>query len=216
MLVYLIQGGPMMIPLLICSIAAIAVLIDRLVAFRAYNKIDNRALRAEIMTLMQENRVRDAKNLCAATPGPVSAVLLAGIQAFEKVKALGGSPESLRMIVAKSMEDYAPHAINAVESRFNILSTVGNSAPLFGMTGTVTGMIKSFGALAEAGSLDAGVVGAGISEALITTAAGLIIALVAVIPYNIFMGITERIGLEIEESASELVDLVAVLSEAGK
>ena len=209
----IINGGPLMIPLLGCSIAALAALIDRYLAFRAYSKVDTRSLRAEILTLLEENRIMEAKNLCASTPGPVSAVLLVGLQSFEKLLSIKGSPESLRLIVAKSMEDYSVTALNAVETRLNILSTVGSAAPLFGMTGTVTGMISSFGALSQAGGLDAGVVGAGIGEALITTAAGLLIALAAVIPYNMFMARAERIGLEIEEAAAEMVDFISMRAE---
>lgn len=209
----IINGGPLMIPLLACSIAALAALIDRFLAFRAYGKVDARSLRAEILTFLEEQRVLDAKNLCASTPGPVSAVLLVGLQSFEKVLSVKGSPESLRLIVGKAMEDYSVTALNAVETRLNILSTVGSAAPLFGMTGTVTGMIGSFGALAKSGGLDAGVVGAGIAEALITTAAGLIIALLAVIPYNVFMARVEGIGLEIEEAASEMIDFIAMRAE---
>jgi biopolymer transport protein ExbB len=81
------------------------------------------------------------------------------------------------------------------------------------MTGTVTGMIRSFGSLSGAGSLDAGVVGAGISEALVATASGLIIALISLIPYNSFMNRVEKMTLEIGEAASELVRFVAIRAE---
>ena len=87
----IINGGPLMIPLLGCSIAALAALIDRYMAFRAYSKVDTRSLRAEILTLLEENRIMEAKNLCASTPGPVSAVLLVGLQSFEKLLSIKGS-----------------------------------------------------------------------------------------------------------------------------
>ena len=167
------------------------------------------------MTLLAEDRVDDALTLCAGTPSPVSAVLLVGLQAYERIRQVGGNAESIRSIMGKAMEDYSSHALNAVEKRLNVLSTVGNSAPLFGMTGTVTGMIASFDALQKMG-MDAGAVASGISEALITTAAGLIIALIAVIPYNIMMSSSEKIALEIEESSSELVDFLAMRAEKQK
>jgi biopolymer transport protein ExbB/TolQ len=111
-------------------------------------------------------------------------------------------------IMEKAMDDYAQHAMSAVEKRFNVLVTVGSAAPLFGMTGTVTGMIASFGAMSAAG-VEASGVAAGISEALITTAAGLLIALAAVIPYNVFLSMSEKIDREIGETSSELLDFVA-------
>jgi biopolymer transport protein ExbB/biopolymer transport protein TolQ len=98
--------------------------------------------------------------------------------------------------------------MSTVRKRLWILSTVANAAPLFGMAGTVMGMIKSFDKLAQAG-LDAGAVGAGISEALITTAAGLLIALGAVIPFNIFTSMAENVELEIDEASSEMLEFLA-------
>jgi len=216
MLENIIDGGPLMIPLLICSVAALAVLLDRGYAFYSYSKIDNRSLRASIMKLLEEGRTTDALNLCASTPGPISAVLLVGLQSYVKVSELNMNPESIGNAVGKAMGDYTSHALNAVESNFNVLSTVGNAAPLFGMTGTVTGMIKSFSALAGHGALNAGIVGAGIAEALITTATGLLIALGAVIPYNFFMAKTEKINLEIEQAISEIVDFIILRSERKK
>ena len=81
------------------------------------------------------------------------------------------------------------------------------------MAGTVLGMIKSFESLRGAGALEAGLVAGGISEALITTAAGLLIALAAVIPYNIFISAVEKINLEMEDASSEMVDFVATRAE---
>ncbi|MBI2192492.1 MAG: MotA/TolQ/ExbB proton channel family protein [Planctomycetes bacterium] len=206
MLETIILGGSMMIPLMIESVLTLAVLLDRVCAFFTNSRIDVRALRAEVLTLLGQGRLEDAMVLCQNTPGPVSAVLLVGLQTYAKLKATNASPETIRMVVGKGMEDFSVHAMSAVEKRLNILSTVGNSAPLFGMTGTVTGMITSFNALASAGALDAGLVAAGISEALITTAAGLLIAMAAVIPFNIFTSLSDTIALEIEEASTELVD----------
>jgi biopolymer transport protein ExbB len=215
LLMKLIEGGIMMIPLLICSILTLAVLIERIHAFYRNSKVDVPALRAQIMEFLRKNRLDDTLTLCASTPGPVAAVLLVGLQTFQKVKDIKGSPEMFRSLMTKAMDDYAVHAIHSVEKRLNWLATVANVAPLFGMTGTVTGMIRSFGSLAGAGSLDAGVVGAGISEALVATASGLIIALAALIPYNAFLNQVEKINLQIGEASSELVDLVSLQAEKG-
>ncbi len=209
----IITGGIMMIPLLACSVAAVAVIIDRLKAFHDNSKLDTRALRAQIMTLLEENRLSDALTLAASTPSPISAILLVGLQSYEKLLSVKATPEALRIVVSKAMEDYMPRALSAVERRLNILSTVGSAAPLFGMAGTVLGMIKSFESLRGAAALDAGLVAGGISEALITTAAGLLIALAAVIPYNMFMTAVENISLDMEESASEMVDFITMREE---
>lgn len=215
MLEKLILGGPMMIPLLICSIATLGACIDRGVAFYKNNKVDHRALHSEILTLLSEGRLDDAITLAASTPGPVAAVMLVGLQSYRKLASRNEDANTLRTLVGKSMDDYTLHAMSAVQKRFSILATVGNAAPLFGMAGTVLGMINSFAAM-QAHGMDAGKVAGGISEALITTAAGLLIALVAVIPLNYFTSLTEDIELDIEDSAGNLVEYIALQASAAE
>ena len=213
MLEKLISGGYMMIPLMSCSVFMLAVLIERGMAFYRYGKLDIPTLRAKILALIGEDRVDEAMTVCASTPSPVSAVLLVGLQTYQRTQAVNASVESQRTMMQKAMDDFTPHAIHACEMRLNWLATISNVAPLFGMTGTVTGMIRSFGSLSGAGSLDAGVVGAGISEALVATASGLVIALLSLIPYNGFMNRVEKINLEIGEAASELVEFICLRRE---
>jgi len=209
MLQLLADGGPLMVPLLLCSIFTLAVLIDRGYAFYRHSKTDTRALRAKVLGLVEEDRVNEAAALCANTPSPVAAVLLAGLQSYARHKPLASRVESLLAVMEKAMGDQAQHAMTAVEKRFAVLTTVGSAAPLLGMTGTVTGMIASFGALSAAG-VEASGVAEGIAEALITTATGLVIALAAVIPYNILVAMAGRIEQEIDEATSQLLDLVAI------
>ncbi|MEI7436281.1 MAG: MotA/TolQ/ExbB proton channel family protein [bacterium] len=213
MLEKLISGGYLMIPLMVSSVCMLAVLIERGLAFYQYGKLDICTMRAKILALLGEGQVEEAMTVCASTPSPVSAVLLVGLQTYRRTQTVKASIETQRTLMQKAMDDFTPHAIHACELRLNWLSTISNVAPLFGMTGTVTGMIRSFGSLSGAGSLDAGVVGAGISEALVATAAGLVIALFSLIPYNSFMNRVEKINLEIGEAASELVEFVCLQRE---
>lgn len=210
MLEMIIIGGPMMIPLMIESVLVLAAVVDRYLAFRSNRKVDTRALRAEVMQFVEENRIEDAMVLCSSTPGPVAATLLVGLQTYERLQKRDESAEAMRLILFKAMEDFQVHALTAVTKRFNMLASIGNTAPLFGMTGTVTGMIEAFDAMVRAAGLDAKLVAGGIKEALITTAAGLMIALAAVIPHNFFTGWAEEIGLEIEEATSEFVEFIAM------
>jgi biopolymer transport protein ExbB len=212
MLKYLFDGGPLMVPLLACSILTLAVLVDRLWVFLQNSKYDTRSLRAKILDLMGDGRVDDAALLCASTPSPVSAVLLTGLQSYAKHRDLVDRPDALTAVMDKAMDDYSLHAMSAVEKRFAILATMGSAAPLLGFTGTVTGMIAAFAEMAGAG--DPKIIAAGISEALITTAAGLLIALAAVIPYNVFLGMANKIDLEIEEAKSEILDFIATRAGA--
>lgn len=210
MLETIIAGQSMMIPLMLCSVAGLAVLIDRAWAFYANSRLDTRALRAQLMKLLRQGKVKEAALVCVNTPGPVAAVLLAGIQSFTKLEKR--TPEALRVSVGGTMDDYVLHSMSSVEKRLWVLSTVANAAPLFGMTGTVTGMIKSFNKLAEKG-MDPGAVGVGIAEALITTAAGLLIALGVVIPYTYFVSVAENIELEIGEASAEMLEFMVTEAE---
>jgi biopolymer transport protein ExbB len=209
MLETIIQGKLMMIPLMVCSVISLGVFIDRMWAFYSNGKVDTRALRAQLLKHLRRGEVKDAAMLCVSTPGPVSAVLLTGLQSYIKLEKK--TPENLRLTVGETMEDYSMHSMSAVEKRLWILSTIGNAAPLLGMTGTVIGMIKSFEELAKAA--DPAVIGIGISEALITTAAGLLIALGAVIPYSIFTSMAEKIELDIDEASSEMLEFLAAAAE---
>jgi biopolymer transport protein ExbB len=204
MLETIIKGRIMMIPLLACSIVALAVVADRVWAFYLNSKLDTRALRAQLMRHLRRGEVNDAALLCISTPGPVAAVLLAGLQSYSRLDKR--TPENLRLSVGEAMEDHALHSTSAVEKHLWLLSMIGNAAPLLGMSGTVLGMIKSFEKLGE--SSDPQIIGVGISEALITTAAGLLIALAAVIPFSFFTSRAEEIELEIGESSSEMLEFL--------
>ncbi len=207
MLDLLFQGGPLMVPLLVCSLLVLAVLIDRAWAFWQNAKHDTRSLRAKVLSLLREGDAERAALLASNTPGPVSAVLLAGLKSYVKHRDLADRPERLTAVMREAMEDYQQHAMSAVEKRFAVLATIGSAAPLLGMTGTVTGMIQAFQGLLGGVTTRQEVL-LGLSEALITTATGLLIALAAVIPYNVFLGMANKIDLEIEEMRAELLDLV--------
>jgi biopolymer transport protein ExbB len=209
----LLQGRIMMVPLIVCSVLALAVFLDRFMAFYKNSKVDVRSLRSQLARLLREHKVREAALLCGTTPGPISAVLLAGLQSYLKLEKK--TPENTRITVGQAMDDFTRQSIGMVEKRLWMLATIASAAPLLGMTGTVTGMIKSFKQLAEAGA-DAGAVGVGISEALVTTSAGLIIALAAVIPYSFFISVSDRIELEIEEAASDTVDMLVTEVDSEK
>jgi biopolymer transport protein ExbB len=214
MLEWMILGGSMMWFLLACSLAGVAVVLDRWWAFWRYGRVDNRALRSNLFKLLREEKVVEAANLCASTGGPVAAVMLVGLQTYARHKSVAARAASITAVMKESMQDYSAVAISAVEKRMVVMSLVANAAPLFGMCGTVTGMITAFGAMSKAKGVDAGTVAAGISEALITTAAGLLIALFVVFPYWYFVGRSEQVTLEIDESIGQLIDFVAIEVES--
>ncbi len=210
MLEILLDGGWMMLPLLLCSIAVIAIIIDRVRAFRAA-AVDFTGLRKNVRDLLFAGKTDEAIDACAASSGPVAATLLVGLQRYVRMKAKGRSLQDMETTVTKTMEDYAPKAINGLEKRLNALILISGISPLIGMTGTVTGMIRSFDVMAASAGLDPGAVAGGIAEALITTAAGLIIAIPAVVAYNVFVRRIEDYTMAIE---SAITDVAEAMEEA--
>jgi len=210
MIEQILKGGPMMIPLMLCSLISLAVVYDRWFAFRENRRIDTRSLRSKVLARLRENDISGAIAECEATRGPIASVLLAGLRSYKQLRGKNEGAETMRLVVGQVMEDYSAQTMSVVNKRLDVLTTIGVAAPLLGMTGTVTGMIASFAGLADAGSVggSGGAVAEGIAEAMITTAAGLLIALFAVIPQSVFNRWSDEIELEIEEGNSEFVEFI--------
>lgn len=204
MMGYLMDGGWMMLPLLVCSIAMVAVIIDRTRAFSAAAKVDPKKLRSDVCAAIADGDMEKAASLCDASDGPAAAVILTGINRFTAMKAKGKSETEIEAGVTKAMEDYAPKAMNGLDKRLGAMVLIASISPLIGMCGTVTGMINSFSVMAEAAGLDPGAVAGGISEALITTAAGLIIAIPGVVAYNMFQKKIEEWNMQLEAAITEV------------
>ncbi len=197
-----------MIPLVLCSIAGLAILIDRLRAFKAAN-VDVEALRKTIRTRMDAGDIDGAMEACNQSTGPVAATFLMGLQRYQRMKSRGNHTVlEMQGSVTKTMEDYAPKAMSSLEKRLSAMVLISGISPLLGMTGTVTGMISSFNAMAEAAGLDAGAVAGGISEALITTAAGLLIAIPVVVAYNYFQTRIEAYTSSIELGIADISEAI--------
>ena len=206
MLEHIINGKYMMGPLLICSMVTLAVVYDRWFAFRANRSIDTRSLRIKVLNHLKAGDIDAAAEQCIAAKGPLASVLLAALRSYKQLKEKGENAETMRLVVGQVMDDYSAQSMHVVNKRLDVLTTIGTAAPLLGMTGTVTGMIASFAGLADGG--DNSKVAEGIAEAMITTAAGLIVALFAVIPQSVFNRWSDEIELEIEEANSELVEFI--------
>jgi biopolymer transport protein ExbB len=210
MIEQILKGGPLMIPLMLCSLISLAVVYDRWFAFRDNRRIDTRSLRSKVLARLRENDISGAISECEATRGPIASVLLAGLRTYKQLRGKNEGTETMRLVVGQVMQDYSAQTMSVVNKRLDVLTTIGVAAPLLGMTGTVTGMIASFTGLADAGSVggSGGAVADGIAEAMVTTAVGLIIALFAVIPQSVFNRWSDEIELEIEEGTSEFVEFI--------
>jgi len=192
------DGGVLMWPILVCSIVALAITIERFFSLRRAS-IDTRDFMDTMRTILRQNRFQDAIDVCDETDGPVARIMKAGLLKHNRSK------EDIR----EAIEDAGHLEIPRLERYLSALATVANIAPLLGLLGTVTGMIKAFAQIQhKEGLVNPADLAGGINSALVTTAAGLSIAIPTLVAYNYFVSRVENMVLEMEISSSELVELL--------
>jgi len=191
------QGGPIMVPLAVCSLAALTVIIERYLSLRHAAR-GGAELVAEIRDALQAGEGLAAMQRCEQAPGPVAHVLAAGLRAH----LLGAS-------VSQALEEGALAEQPSLHRRLAVLDTIVTLAPLLGLLGTVLGMISSFRIISVSGtSHPAGITG-GVAEALIATATGLGIAIFSLVGYNWCRDKLRQITEEIELRATQLENMLA-------
>jgi len=208
---YLVQGGVFMWPILIMGIIGAGVIIER---YRSLNMLagDSKQLRSEVQTLLESNRVREAFELCNEQQGPVPAILATGLRKHLVLQTLDYEPAKIEEQVVKSMDDYSVHIVAALERHLPILATISSAAPMLGFLGTVQGMIVAFDDIvAKMGEMNIVEAAAeGIKVSLMTTCFGLIVGIPAFVAFNYFTGIINRFVLDVEESATEMIESVTL------
>ena len=205
----LIDGGWFMLPILLMGIVAAGVIIERYRSLKMLRS-DTGDVRARVLELLREDRVEDALSFCNDQQGPVPAVLSAGIRKYLMLQQLGHDPARIEEQVIKAMDDYGVHIVAALERHLPVLGTVSSAAPMLGFLGTVAGMITSFNDIVEQMG-ETNIVEAasqGISQALLTTCFGLIVGIPAFMAFNYFTSVINSYVLDVEESATELIETV--------
>lgn len=204
-------GGVMMWPLLVFSIAVVAISIERAVYFFYHDlEIDSMAL--VLSKYIKDNDYPGAeKYLSVKTKRSMGARILLALAA----KANQGH-SSFEQRAERAVQTEAMNCINSLENGFNFLTTLGSLSPLTGFLGTVTGMIGAFKSIAEATEVNAQIVANGIYEALITTVFGLIIAILAMISHSILSHIVEKFSARVETVCSDLIEQIAVKQAENK
>jgi biopolymer transport protein ExbB len=199
------KGGWVMWPLGALSVASAVFIIERLIVLRKASINVNEFLAKLRKALIVNRSIRDAVKVCELYRGPVASIMKAGLLKH-------GQP---REDIEKTIENAALYEMGRLERGLVVIATVANVAPLLGFFGTVWGMIKSFDALAEAGLSNPGLVAAGISEALITTAGGLAVAIPAQLFYNYFMSRINKFVRDIETSTNMLLETFGEMERSG-
>jgi biopolymer transport protein ExbB len=197
MLEIILAGGPLMGPIILCSILSMTIIGERFWALRRSNVVpDGVGEQVEEWAARHELDERHLEQLRENSAlGKVLAVAL-------------GNRHRTRERIKESVEDTGRHVVHQLEKFLNTLGTIAAISPLLGLLGTVIGMIKVFSAIITHGVGDANVLAGGISEALITTAAGLTVAIPSVFFYRYFKGKVLKYVVSMEEQAINLIDAI--------
>ena len=194
----LAKGGWLMIFIGIFSLIAVGIFIERLMVLRKA-KINLNAFLIKIRQYITKQDYENALIICSNTPGPISNVLEKGI------RLRGQSREEIK----DAIESAGRAEIYQLEKGFAALATISGVAPLTGFLGTVTGMIQAFMRIQElGGNVNATVLAGGIWEALITTAAGLLVGILTLLAYNFLVTKVQRLVFELEVSSTNLLELL--------
>lgn len=191
------RGGPLMYPILLCSVIAWAIFLDRIVAFYKVKR-STAALRSEINDRLRAGQENEAIELCRDQKSPLAKIL------YVVLKKGGAARSDLKALADEVGEREAV----VLQRYLGLLSTIANITPLLGLLGTVLGMIEAFNTLAAEGGGSALALGGGISEALITTAAGLTVAVPTVLLHRYLSSRSERLVLELEEATMAIIDQI--------
>lgn len=190
------DGGPFMHVLLLFSLVGLVFIIERFYAMWKA-RVNTQEFIGRIRTaLLKRRNVKEAITVCEEYQGPIANIMKAGLLKY-------GRPQDE---IERTIETASAHELARLERGLGVLATISNIAPLLGFLGTVSGMISSFDALARAGLSNPGLVAAGISEALITTATGLGVAIPILTAYNYFTARVGKYVLEMETAANVLLE----------
>jgi len=193
------QGGPLMYLILLGSIIGLAVFLERL--FHLHRaRIDTDKLMEELRSLIRRGNLPEAMELCRRTPGPVAHILSAGLARHTRN----------RVEIREAIEDAGVHEVPRLEKNLVVLATVAHISPLLGLLGTVLGMIRAFMTIEEMeGLVDPSNLAGGIWEALLTTAFGLLVAIMAYVAYNYLVARVGKLVVDMEISATEVVNILS-------
>ncbi|MGW8229188.1 MAG: MotA/TolQ/ExbB proton channel family protein [Gammaproteobacteria bacterium] len=198
-------GGWLMLPILLCSVIALAIVGERFWSLQQ-KRINPATLVSQVWQWYQSDNLTDQNIEALAKTSPLGRVLAAGLV----------NRHHPREIMKESIEDTGRQVVVELERYLNTLGTIASITPLLGLLGTVIGMIKVFAAITAHGVGDPSVLAGGISVALITTAAGLSVAIPSLIFYRYFRGKVDELVIKMEEEALKIVDVMHGDRETGQ
>ncbi len=202
------DGGLMMYPLVLCSLIGLGVIIAKFWTLMVAHR-KTVAVIEQVEEAAMSGRLDEAAEVAATTPGPAAAILLAGLRRIRNLTLNRGELEQV-ISTTGAIE------LSFLERGLVILATIANVAPLMGFLGTVAGMIVAFESIASAGDVNPALVAGGIKVALLTTAAGLTIAIPVNIGYNYFVSRIDTLIVDMEQSTQKILNIAWDLEKEGK
>ena len=199
MLHYLEVGGPILWVLVVISIGAFAVVLERIVFFARNEKNIGDTFKDEILSLVANKKIDEAIALCDTKKSCVASAVKKFLQKAPKGIDVQDYEFILKEITIKETSPY--------ESKLNLLASVISISPMLGLLGTVTGMIRAFANISKYGTGDTAIVADGIAEALLTTAAGLMIAIPVIVVYNYLNRRLEKMENEIDDMVTNIINI---------
>ena len=196
-------GGPFMWPIIACSIAAVGILLERLWTLQRKRVLPEELIK-KVSQLAETNQVNPKVIEALEKNSPLGRVMAAAL----------ANRDRGREIMMERVEDTGRHVVHELERFINTLGTIASISPLLGLLGTVTGIIRAFNAVMLGGMGDPRMLAGGISEALITTASGLAVAIPSFIAYRYLRGKIERIVIDMEKIAVAFADSLGARPQA--
>ncbi|MCK5876509.1 MAG: MotA/TolQ/ExbB proton channel family protein [Candidatus Marithrix sp.] len=197
MLEFIKAGGWIMWPLILCSVLATAITIERFWFLRKKNIVPKNLV-PQVWKWVKTNKLDKQKIAILRNHSPLGQILAAGLI----------NRHHSRAMMKISIEEASGQVVHSLEKYLNTLGTIAEIAPLLGLLGTVTGMIRMFAAVSEVGLGNPAVLSGGLSEALITTAAGLTVAIPAFIFYRYFRSLVDELIMSMEQEAVRMLDIL--------
>lgn len=197
-------GGWLMLPIIVCSVIAVAIIAERLWSLRL-RRVLPKHLVAQVWRWEKINQLTDEHMRELQASSPLGSILAAGIV----------NRNSDRAVMKESIEDTGRHVVHELERYLNTLGTIAAITPLLGLLGTVIGMIKVFSTITTQGVGNPGALAGGISEALLTTAAGMSVAIPTLMFYRYFRGRVRMLVLRMEQEAMLMVEIMHGTRSAG-
>ena len=195
------KGGPVMWPILLCSIVSFAVVIERLIRLWR-EEIDTKSFMQQIAKSLKRNKIMEALDLCDRTRGPIASILKAGILKHDRP----------RQEVKEAIEDASIFEVPKLERNLPVLATVAHVTPLLGLLGTATGLVSAFQVIeskaANVNPVNPGDLAGGIWAALLTTVFGLVVAIPTYVAYNYLVSRVDGFVLDMERSATDLMNIL--------